>query len=257
MGWWEPPRRVLPKAQLRHSNSAIEKPVLYFTMGEESWNSADTWPPSGSRSVNFYLDAGQRLSPKQPAVAEASDSYAVDLNVGTGLTSRWDLGAPVIYRDRRTADRKLLCYTSAPLEGDVEVTGHPAVTLFVSSTDTDGEFFAYLEDVDPKGRVAYVTEGELRAIHRKLNAAPPYRQVGPYHSFKRSDASALVPGEVAELTFDILPTSYLFKRRHSIRLALAGADRDHFAVPPGPAQTWRVHRDSIHASYISLPVMAR
>ncbi len=244
---------------LKDANNGItdEKPVFYFTMGEEKWKSADSWPPPGTRSVNFYLDAGQHLSPHQPAVADANDSYAVDLSAGTGLTSRWDLGAPVIYRDRRAADRKLLCYTSAPLEADLEVTGHPAVTLFVSSTSTDGEFFAYLEDVNPKGRVTYVSEGELRAIHRKLSTAPPYRQLGPYHSFKRSDASPLVRGEVAELTFEILPTSYLFKHGHSIRLALAGADKDHFAVLPGPPPTWWVHRDSVHVSRLSLPIMAR
>ncbi len=37
----------------------------------------------------------------------------------------------------------------------------------------------------------------------------------------------------AVLTFDLLPTSYLFKRGHSIRLAVAGADADHFAPLPG------------------------
>jgi uncharacterized protein len=79
--------------------------------------------------------------------------------------------------------------------------------------------------------------------------------VGPYHSFKRSDASPLPLGAVTEMTFEILPTSYLFKRGHSIRLALAGADKDHFAVLPGPPPIWRVHRDSVHASRICLPVM--
>jgi len=181
----------------------------------------------------------------------------VDVNVGTGRTSRWDLGSAVIYPDRRVADRKLLCYTSAPLDADLEVTGHASVTVFVSSTATDGEFFAYLEDMNPKGRVTYVTEGELRAVHRKLSAEPPYGQVGAYHSFKRSDALPLPPGGVTEITFEILPTSYRFKRGHSIRLALAGADKDHFAVMPGPPPSWRVYRDSVHASRISLPVMAR
>jgi putative CocE/NonD family hydrolase len=233
---------------------ADERPVLYFTMGEQRWKSATSWPPTGTRSLELYLDAGQHLSSHPPADTGSSDGYAVDLSAGTGSASRWDLGAPVVYPDRRAADRKLLCYTSPPLEGDEEVTGHPAVTLFVSSNSTDGEFFAYIEDVDSKGRVTYVTEGELRAIHRKA-ATPSYTQVGPYHSFKRCDASPLLPGEVAELTFEILPTSYLFKRGHSIRLALAGADRDHFEVLAGPPPAWRVYRDAIHASRVTLPVI--
>jgi len=233
-----------------------EPPVLYFTMGEEKWKTAARWPPSGTRSVSLYLDQGHRLSLKKPTAADASDRYLVDLTHGTGQTSRWDLGAQVIYPDRRRADEKLLCYTSAPLEVDTEVTGHPAVTLFVSSTAADAEFFSYLEDVDPRGRVTYVTEGELRAIDRRLGDEPPgYRQLGAWHSFRRQDSMPLVPGEIAELQFAILPTSYLFKRGHSIRLALAGADKDHFALPPGPPPALRFYRDSSHASQVDLPVM--
>lgn len=234
---------------------ANEKPILYFTMGEEQWKTADRWPPPEARSTSFYFAEGRRLSLNPPADDDASDGYHVDLGAGTGLTSRWDLTTPVIYPDRRKADVKLLCYTTAPLNSDMEVTGHPQVTLFATSSATDGEFFAYLEDVDPKGRVIYVTEGELRALHRKLSDDPPYHQVGPYHSFKRSDALALVPGEVTELTFEIQPTSYLFRRGHSVRLALAGADKDHFALLGGPGPIWQVHRDSAHPSHVSLPVV--
>ena len=68
---------------------------------------------------------------------------------------------------------KLLFFFSMPLDVDTEVTGHPVITLYVSSTATDGEFFAYLEDVDANSTVTYVTEGELRAIHRKLSMDPP------------------------------------------------------------------------------------
>jgi putative CocE/NonD family hydrolase len=164
----------------------------------------------------------------------------------------------VIYPDRNSTDEKLLCYTSPTLDVDPEVTGHPVITLYVSSTATDGEFFAYLEDVDGKSKVTYVTEGELRAIHRKLSTdPPPYKQVGPYHSFKRADAMPLAPGQVAELVFGLQPTSYLFKRGHSIRVALAGADKDHFALLPGPPPTWEIQRNAAHASHIDLPVMPR
>jgi uncharacterized protein len=233
-----------------------EQPVLYFTMGEEKWKTAARWPPPGTRTVSLYLDQGRRLSWEKPTAIDACDGYLVDLTHGTGRSSRWDLGAPVIYPDRRKADEKLLCYTSAPLEVDTEVTGHPVVTLFVSSTAADAEFFSYLEDVDPRGRVTYVTEGELRSLHRKLgDGSPPYRQLGVWHSFQRQDSMPLLPGEIAELQFAILPTSYLFKRGHSIRVALAGADKDHFALPDGPPPVLRFYRESTHASQVDLPVM--
>lgn len=108
------------------------------------------------------------------------------------------------------------------------------------------------------GRVFAITDGQLRAVHRKLSAdEPPYRDVVPYHSFKRQDGKPLVAGEVTEVSFDLLPTSYLFKPGHSIRVALAGADKDHFVALPGDAPTVQVYRDRVHPSRINLPVILR
>jgi predicted acyl esterase len=59
--------------------------------------------------------------------------------------------------------------TTAPLNRAVEVTGHPIVHLWVTSTVDDGDFFAYLEEVDKDGRSYYLTEGVLRASQRKLD----------------------------------------------------------------------------------------
>ena len=68
----------------------------------------------------------------------------------------------------------------------------------------------------------------------------------------------LVPGEVAELVFDLLPTSYLFRKGHSVRVAIAGADKDHFALmetTPSPKLTF--YRNNRRASAITLPVVPR
>jgi uncharacterized protein len=98
----------------------------------------------------------------------------------------------------------------------------------------------YLEDVDPAGSVSDVTEGELRALHRHLSTAvPPYRQTVPYRTFKRADAQPLSRGDIAELRFDLLATSYLFEAGHRIRIAISGADASHFAVLPGGAPAVR------------------
>jgi uncharacterized protein len=229
--------------------------IAYFTLVANRWNTTDHWPPPGVHPVSFYFDRNQRLGAEPPLAGETSDIYRVDLTAATGLDSRWDLGGDVVYLDRRRADRKLLCYTSRPLERDLEVTGTPKVNLFVRSTENDGEFFAYLEDVDRKGRVSYVTEGELRALHRALGSNPPYPQPAPYHSFKQKDGLPMTPGELASIDFAMIPTSYLFKKGHAIRLALAGADRDHFAVLPGRAPTWTIYHDAAHRSSLELPTM--
>jgi hypothetical protein len=238
-----------------------EKPVHYFTMVEERWKAAEAWPPP-ARAVAFYLAAGRELTTSAPADAEAADAYAVDTSHGTGPRSRWDSaigGRFVAYPDRAAQDAKLLVYESSPLARDTEVTGHPVVTLYVTSTAEDGAFFVYLEDVDAEGKVSYVTEGQLRALHRRVSTAePPYGLGVPYRSFTRADGRALVPGEPAELSFDLLPTSYLFRKDHRIRVAVAGADEDHFAlIPEGTPPTLRVHREAGRPSRVVLPVVAR
>jgi predicted acyl esterase len=99
----------------------------------------------------------------------------------------------------------------------------------------------------------------LRALHRRIADAPsPLGTEIPEHSYRRADALPLVPGEVAELAFDLQPVSYLFRRGHAIRLALAGADRDHFVRMPAEGRvSWTVHRDHDRPSQLALPVVTR
>jgi len=238
-----------------------EKPVTYYTMGEEKWKFTDTWPPPGTETVPFYFAGAHDLSTSAPATPEGYDTCQFDYSAGTGTRSRWvslvnPLHEPIEYPDRKEQDEKLLYYTSAPLEAPMEVTGHPIVTLYVSSTADDGAFFVYLEDVGPDGNVTYITEGVLRAIHRKQSEEKaPYSTVTPYRSFSREDAQPLVPGQVAELVFDLYPTSYQFQKGHAVRVALAGADKDHFAFMPEQPPTVRYYRNAAYPSHIELPVM--
>jgi putative CocE/NonD family hydrolase len=242
-----------------------EKPVHYFTMGEEKWKSGDTWPPPNAQVTTFYFAADNRLVSEKPEVAAGHDEYVVDYSAGTGDASRWNsLTGPrgdlqFAYPNRTEKDKKLLCFTSAPLTGDMEVTGHAIVRLYVSASADDGNFFVYLEDVEPSGHVTYVTEGQLRALHRKLSdEEPPYKMAVPYHTFKKIDAMPLLPDKVTELVFDLLPTSYLFRKGHSIRVAVAGADKDHFALmETTPPPSLKFYRNSVHASAIDLPVIPR
>jgi len=241
---------------------AGEQPVHYFTMGEERWHAADTWPLPQTRKQTWFFAGDNGLSAKKATAGNAFDAYVVDYTAGTGSSARWNTlfgGGPVDYPDRNAEDRKLLTkYTSAPLDSDMEVTGHPVVTLMVSSTAADGQFFVYLEEVDESGAVRYITEGELRAVHRSLSSArPPYKSPVPYRTFLRRDSKPLVPGQVTELTFDLLPTSYLFRKGRRIRVAFAGADKDHFDNAPGDPPTVKMHRGRLHRSRIVLPVIPR
>lgn len=244
-----------------NNNIDKEKPVHYYTLGEGKWKSADTWPPKGGVTVPMYFGENNTLKKEKPKNHHGYDEYKVTYDTGTGKTSRWVSlvnikHKKIQYKHRKREDNKLLVYDSAPLQKNMEVTGHPVVYLQVTSTADDGNFFVYLEDIDEKGKVHYVTEGMLRAIHRKVsNDKAPYITPVPYRTFLREDAMPLVKNEVAELEFALLPVSYQFKKGHKIRISIAGADKDHFVNNPEEPPTIRMYRNSVYPSRIDLPVM--
>ena len=240
--------------------TVAEKKLFYCTLGEEAWKVTTVWPPAGAATERWYFAEAKTLSREAPAYDEGADSYAVDFDATTGFTNRWrtqDGVTRVLYGDRAEADRRLLTYTSEPLTDDVEITGHPVVTRYVASTATDGAFYVYLEDVDENGRVIYVTEGQLRAIHRRLTGRrPPLALFVPHHSFLREDRMPLVPGEVAELRFGLLPTSCRIRRGHRLRVAIAGHDKGTFAkIPDDGVPAIAVQRNRRYPSQIELPII--
>jgi uncharacterized protein len=197
-----------------------------------------------------------------PPDASASDSYTVDFSTTSGAHNRWKTnlgGGDVIYPNRTAEDKKLLTYTTAPLEADLEITGSPVVTLEMASTTSDGAVFAYLEDVGPDGRVTYVDEGILRTIHRKIATTPlSYVPLGPAHSYVRADAEPMPAGQSAEIAFSMFPTSVLLHKGHRIRVALAGADESMFdRIPANATPIWTVYREKSRASSLEVPARKR
>lgn len=236
--------------------------ITYYTLGEGTWKTTQTWPPAGFSPKRWYLGPNGSLTAEAPTGETGTDEYTVDWTATTGDLTRWHTGlflADVVYPDRAEEDKKLLTYTSPPLETDVEITGSPIVTLYVASTEDDGAFHVYLEDVAPDGRVTYLTEGILRAIHRQVSyKEPPYMVQGPYHSFERADAALLVPGEVTEISFNLYTTSVLIKEGHRLRVAVAGHDASVFArYPAEGTPVLTIQHNSLYPSHIELPMMAR
>ncbi len=239
-----------------------ERRIIYFTYVANTWRETAVWPPEGIVNETWYLAPERGLARTPASVTQGRDSYTVDFTATTGLENRWmsQMGKPVRYGDRKEEDQKLLTYTSTPLDADIELTGSPTVTLYAASTHEDGAFYVYLEDLDPEGRVSYLTEGMLRTIHRKT-ADPltaPYVPLGVYHTFKRADAMPLVPGEVTEVSITLFPISTVFKKGHSLRVAIAGHDdalKDRY--PKEGVPVLAVERNSTHPSQVVLPVMRR
>ena len=254
-------------------NGIMREPeILYFTMGapeNEAWRTASRWPLPEVRPTSFYFHDGPSgtvrssndgiLKQEPPDREPGQTNYTVDYSTSTGHSTRWfnGIGVDFRYPDMSPNDSKAMTFTTLPLEEDTEVTGHPVVILWVSSTADDGDFFVYLEEVDPDGYSHYLTEGVLRASHRKISK-PPYDTLElPYHRGFKEDTVPLPKGEPAKLVFDLLPTSNIFNAGHRIRVTVACADQSNFLTPehsPPPQVT--VYHNSDHRSSISLPVVA-
>ncbi len=242
-------------------NGLYDEPkVHYFTMGEDTWKSAENWPPL-AETQTFYFSEDNSLSKLASKNSDAFDAYQVDTTSGTGDDSRWKsvigmLKTGAVYPDRKEQGKKLLVYESPVLDNDMEVSGHPIVTLYLTSTASDGNFHVYLEEVDSEGNIHLITEGLLRGIHRKISEEEqPYKDIVPYHSYLKRDSTPLIPGEIAELKFDLLPVSYLFEKGSRLRIALAGADIDHFSTVVKEEPLWNVFRSESYPSNVEIPVV--
>ena len=110
----------------------ITSGVHYYMLGEGQWHDTPVWPPAGLQNRRYFFAADHALVDQMPSPASASDSYTVDFSTTTGAHNRWKTnlgGGNVIYPNRAEEDKKLLTYTSGPLETDLEITGSPVVTL--------------------------------------------------------------------------------------------------------------------------------
>jgi len=132
------------------------------------------------------------------------------------------------------------------------MTGHAAAELWLASSEADAAIHLYLTEVEADGTQRYVTEGVLRALHRKDAAdTPQHRTAWPTHSFRRQDAAPLTPGRPERMRIALLPVSWSFRKGS---LAISGADADHYAqVPHGRPPTLTVHHGGEMPSRITLP----
>jgi predicted acyl esterase len=122
----------------------------------------------------------------------------------------------------------------------------------LATSGTDGAVYVYLEDVDPDGDVSYLTEGCLRFLHRRTAGPADPTRLGVPRTFGRSAALHVVPGNLMDLTVQLLPVSAVVPAGHRVRVAIAGHDDSCF-TRYGPAEeTFTLSLGS--DSHLDLPV---
>jgi putative CocE/NonD family hydrolase len=244
-------------AQRALRGDEIGHEVHYYVLGAAVWKRSNVWPPRGVRNETFAFSRHGLVS-RREAPRSAELPYQVDPTTSSGASfNRWasQQNAPIYYGDRRSRPGTRLAFDLAAFQRDVELAGTPELCLALRSDKTDGLVIAYLEDVAPDGRVTYLTEGELRLIHRKTQTAACDPAQGVARSFARADAAPVTPGELMQVELPLLPVAALIRKGHHLRLSLAGADAGTFPMlSDGPAQ-WSVAYGR-HGSSLTLPLKA-
>jgi predicted acyl esterase len=111
------------------------------------------------------------------------------------------------------------------------------------------------------GRVGVtgVSEGELSLADRAValqRDSPPWRRLSTPRSYASADAAPFPGGEPQRVTFDLLPTSVLFRAGDRIRLTIAAADPDAFQLLPANGKAaYRIGHGGAAPSYLELPVV--
>jgi hypothetical protein len=249
-----------------------DAPVRLFIRGADVWREEPQWPLARANYVPYYLRKGSSgsvtslndggLSAEPPAADEAATSYSYP-------DWEWMNGVVVNGPDGRPDPvRRVLTFTSAPLEADVEVTGPIVLELYASSDQIDTRFIVKLADQHRQDEAARakgaqpaftnVSKGWLQASHREKDAG---RTTALRPFYTHSNPQPLTPGEVYRFDIEVLPIAYLFKRGHRIRLEIVNGDSAVtdavFTHPYHPTLigTDTIHHDSVHASCLRLPVI--
>ena len=271
-----------------HTEVSAWKPVQIFTMGTGDhhtnyeghinygghWRSEPDWPLPQTRFTPFYLHKDLLLSNKEPSdKSPSSTAFTYDPGnpvptIGGGISAADQVMPPGGFDQRGRSDfhgcsdtlplnlrKDILSFQTTPLKEDVEVTGPVTIHLWASSSGIDTDFTAKLVDVHPPsgyyldGLAINITDSIIRARYRN----------------GWDKAEMMTPGTEYEFTFELYPTSVIFKAGHRIRLDISSSNWPRFDAnhntgePLGKDQTYkiahqRIYHDSLHPSRIILPI---
>ncbi|NHN89130.1 CocE/NonD family hydrolase [Acetobacter conturbans] len=239
--------------------------VDYFTMGENRWHTAKSFPIEGTQYVTWYLGSAGRANSSmgdgslatKPAKKPAdSDHFTYNPanpvpSVGGHSCCSWTSG-PQGQFDQSAIEQRpdILIYTSPVLEESVNVTGPITVNLFATTDAKDTDFTAKLVDVSPDGRAINLNNGIIRTSYRDSLSNP----------------TPIVPGQVYEYHIKVWPTSNLFQAGHKIRLEISSSDYPQFAPNPNTGEAFgttaasviahqTIWHDKAHPSSVILPIL--
>jgi len=241
-----------------------EPPLRLFIMGANIWRDEHEWPLARTDWQKWHLHSGGKanaltgdgvLSPEPPG-DETSDHFVYDPHYPVQTLGGNNCCSPHIVAwgpyDQRPVEMRsdVLCYTSAPLTEDREVTGPVTIVLYAATDGPDTDWTVKLVDVFPSGYAMNLCDGILRARYRE----------------DRSRPSPLEPGKVYRYDIEVGVTGNVFRKGHRIRVEISSSNFPRFDRNPNTGHRFgrdadlrvahqTVFHDRVHPSHILLPVI--
>jgi len=255
---------------LHDSTSTPLAEATIFETGTNKWKQYSTWPPKEAQPVKFFLQEKGGLSATVATGSAGSgyDEYVSDpahpVPYIDGIHGGRD--NQYIVTDQRFAAQRpdVLVYETTPLTDSLTVTGRLKADIFLSSTGTDADIIVKLIDVLPGQEEGIQTTTDPKGYQR-LVRAEVFRC-----KFRNSfeNPQPLVPGQVAEVAFNINEIAHTFKKGHRIMVQvqsswfpLVDLNPQTFVNIPTATEadfqkaTIRIYHDAAHPSGILLPVL--
>jgi hypothetical protein len=265
-------------------------PLHLYDLNAQTWDDASTWPLPAATATHYYLSGARSasdalsdndgsLQTTTPAAGGGADPVA-----WTGLSSicdiqtdQWGAGALALGASELgtrfpcdTDDVTLgtgpsaLTYTSAPMATAEELAGPIDATLYATSTTTNTELVATVEEVSPSGQSVPLTSGALLGSMRALD--PSLSWLGsdgspllPYHPYTAASAKPVVPGAVTRYDLEVFPTFARIPAGWRVRVTITTADVPHLL--PSAAQlpgliggVYEIEHRAGAASFVNLPL---
>ena len=203
-----------------------EPPLLLFIMGINQWRAEHEWPLARTRWQHWYLDSGGNgnsllgdgVLATQPPCGGAVDTFLYDPLHPVQTVGGNNCCSPHIVPwgpyDQRPVEMRsdVLCYTSAPMDDDLEVTGPIQAVLYAATNGIDTDWTAKLVDVSPTGYAKNLCDGIIRARYRD----------------SRSHPKLLISDKVYEYRIDLGVTGNVFLRGHRIRVEVSSSNFPRF-----------------------------
>ncbi|ETV94357.1 hypothetical protein, variant 1 [Aphanomyces invadans] len=252
---------VGPPATSANSMEPSLGTVEYFTLGDNKWRMAESWPPPNMSRRSFFLSMRDRkLVDDIDQVQDGAFTWAVNAQRDLGGVSRWQATIEVFnhmhYKGWEAANHVI--FTSAPLDDVMTIVGTPVVTLWLASTAPEsGDIFVYLTILTSTSEVVYVTEGHLRAAHGQITGddenLPHYPDENvPRHSFYAKDRRPI--DTPTKVTFGLLPIAHQVPRGSCVQVRLSGHDAKHF-TEVDPTRSMELTATATRASSLTLPLL--